>query len=310
MRQHGEELVLRPVRLLRFSAQQRLSLQERLPLRRGRLHERGAISRCALIARRELARRKRLGDVVVRPRADALDPGLLSGPRREENDGSERNAGSARIARTSPIPSRRGIIASLRTSAGRCRLNAAEASSSLATGSTIQYLPSNRVRYARMSALSSATRMRALPSRDASIGTSLGFPFDVELRAGQPSQRLFDEQTAPEDVEANRRLARDAFRWEMRRTGRDRDRERRAPAQLAFRRRPRHRGSLTSSVTSASPMPVPSCVVPCCALHAVEALEDARDLVRRDPDAGIANGELGKPVALRRATTVIAALRA
>ena len=44
-------------------------------------------------------------------------------------------------------------------------------------------------------------------------------------------------------------------------------------------------------------MPVPSWVRPRCALDAVEALEQARQLARRNADAGVAHRELDAAVA-------------
>ena len=60
-------------------------------------------------------------------------------------------------------------------------------------------------------------------------------------------------------------------------------------ARARSRRRTVPPCSLTSSCTSASPMPLPSMVRPLRTLDAVEALEQSRQLVRRDAGAGVAH---------------------
>ena len=60
-----------------------------------------------------------------------------------------------------------------------------------------------------------------------------------------------------------------------------------SPSTLSTRTVPPWR--LTSSCTSARPMPVPSYVRPRLLLDAVEALEHARQFVGRDADAGVAH---------------------
>ena len=112
-----------------------------------------------------------------------------------------------------------------------------------------------------MSALSSATRTRAPRVVTPSIGTSLDSLSTSSSEPGSHRSASSTNGAAPKDVEANRRLAR------MRSGGRCA-----VPVGiLTVNVEPRPNSlttptappwSLTSSVTSASPMPVPSCVLP------------------------------------------------
>ena len=77
---------------------------------------------CAAHARHQLARGERLDQVVVGAGRQPLDARLLAGARRQHDDRDVRGAGVARAApRSSPKPSRPGIITSVSTRSGGAR---------------------------------------------------------------------------------------------------------------------------------------------------------------------------------------------
>ena len=139
-----------------------------------------------------------------------------SSPARAESrtTGVSRIAGSSRTARSSPKPSSPGIMMSVTTSAGGRARRATSAAPPSATASTSQRDRSRRVTYSRMSALSSATRMRSVvaggsPARGAPVlSASRGSASGSQPSASSRKRSPTPPGPAPEDVAAIRSAGR------------------------------------------------------------------------------------------------------
>ena len=203
-----------------------------------------------------------------------------------------RVAGSARSARRSSKPPSPGIMTSVSTrSAGRAR-TAASAAWPSPTASTSQCWRSSRVTYCRMSALSSATTTRKRRPPDAAL-------------AGRRRRQHVDgiaRRSAASPAPPRRRTGRRPRRSRSRSRGRS-DRPAGAPGPrgiVTMKVLPRP-GVLSTSTSppwrraellhqrqaDAGALMRPGAHV----LDTVEALEDAGELGRRDPDARVADDE-------------------
>ncbi len=233
----------------------------------------------------QVTRRKRLDDVVVR--ADPRPLVASSSPARAESMmiGMLRSSGSARSARTSPKPSRRGIMTFAQHERRPEPPDARERGHTpSATVSTAQRSPSRRETYARMSALSSAKRMRDFRFRRLGAGAARQFG---QLRGRlAPTRDFLHERPHAERGRRERASGAHAIGRQMRHPAWDAHAERRAlpgstldlnlapmqPHELLNQRKP-DAGALVAARTRA--------------FDAMKALEETRQLLGCDPGARV-----------------------
>ena len=219
--------------------------------------------------------------------------------------------GSARSSRSSPKPSSRGIITSDRIRSGACRRTAASAASPSGTASTVYDRPAAARRTAacrrcRPPPAHGAGR-RLAARRGGRDGQVVRLRRHIGARSvlagvGQPPQRLLHERARPGRRGAVVRPRADLLTGKVGRPQRDRDGERRPPADLALGGdRPAvqpdqllHQGQPdAAALVGAAPG----------VLDPVEPLEQPRHLLGGDARAGVPHPQLGglaRPAAGRR----------
>ena len=257
-------------------------------------------------AREQLAGRERLDEVVVGARVEAFDARLFAGARRQQHDRHVRRRGIGAQRREQPeaVEPRHHHVGEDEIR----RVRRAAASAGLAVGDGFDAVV-RREQVARRSHACPRCRRRArCARRKSSANRVLALGVAASSVASGPS--ACGSRRAASAAPPARTLAR-RCRWSGAAVAR------RAPAADAPCRtgcarvnvvpRPSSLAtsivppcSLTSSWTSARPMPEPSCVRPSRAVDAMEALEQARQLVLGHADAGVRDSQHGA-VAVARA---------
>ena len=245
-------------------------------------------------AGQQLAGAERLGEVVVGPRLQPLDPRLLARPGRRSRIGIAAVAGSARSSRSRPKPSSIGIITSVRTRSGGWSLDGGQRLHPVGDRRDVVTLgeqPARRTRACRRCRRPGGSAAARRPARIAEAASWRERPAWSRagprraVRAGQPAERLLDVRRRPQRRRRQGARATDPVGRQVGRARRDRHGEGR-PAPSCSRPPPARRAAGPAPAPAPGRSPSPRACAPG-ALDAMEPLEEPGQLVGRDARPGV-----------------------